>query len=151
MKEYTDLQKQLIGALVGLARSLDETNSDFAALTAMINGINAIENAAVEDVEKVRAAKHRAVPDCSVCKNPCGKTFDYDLNDLEKLQPKISKLKFELIEKTVEYCKTVKADEKNFENVLKKLTESLFAVGYDYFTEEQLSEIIGKLSDENEV
>lgn len=146
MKKYSDLQNELIGALVGLARSLDETNSDFSALKAMINGINAIETAAPEDIEKVRAAKRRAVPDCSVCKNPCGKTFDYDLDELEKLEPKIAEQKYLLIERIIKYAKTAVYNEQNYQTVLKALAEGLFAIGYDYFTEEQLSEIINKVS-----
>ena len=145
MKLYSDLQKELIGALIGLARSLDETNSDYSALNSIIGGINAIEAASAEDIQAVRAAKRRAVPDCSICKNPCGKTFDYNFDDLEKLEPKIAGLKYELIERIREYAKRVEFNEKNYENVLKKLTEGLFAVGYDYFTEEQLSEIIHKV------
>lgn len=145
MKKYSDSQKKLIGALVGLARSLDETNSDYSALCSVICGVRAINSASFEDVEAVHKAKRRAVPDCSVCKNPCGKTFDYDLDDLEKTEPKIASLKYELIEQIKIYAGKAEFDENNYGDTLKKLSEGLFAVGYDYFTEEQLSGIIGNL------
>ncbi|MCH5203571.1 MAG: hypothetical protein J1F03_02425 [Oscillospiraceae bacterium] len=99
MENYTAVQKELIGALVGLARSLNETNSDISALDSIIGGLNAIDSVSSDDIQAVRMAKQRAVPDCSTCQNPCGKTFDYDLDDLNKLAPETAALKYLLIEK----------------------------------------------------
>ncbi|MCH5207859.1 MAG: hypothetical protein J1F04_03145 [Oscillospiraceae bacterium] len=143
MENYTAMQKELIGALVGLARSLDETNSDFSALNSVIRGLKAIAAPTSGDIEAVRSAKQRAVPDCSTCQNPCGKTFDYDLDELK---PETSGLKYQLIDTMARYAKKAVFDENNYKNVLDILAEGLFAVGYDYFNDEQLKDMIRKVS-----
>lgn len=143
MENYTDVQKELIGALVGLARSLDETNSDFSALNSIIRGLKAVNAPTFDDIKAVRAAKQRAVPDCSTCQNPCGKTFDYNLDELK---PETSGLKYQMIEAMICYADRAVFDENNYKNVLDILAEGLFAVGYDYFNDEQLKDMIQKVS-----
>ena len=147
MENYTELQKELIGALVGLARSLDETNSDFAALSSIISGLKAVAAPSYDDVKAVRAAKQRAAPDCGTCQNPCGRTFDYNLDELK---PETAKVKYQLIETMLRYAEKA-VDESNYKSILNGLAEGLFAVGYDYFNEAQINEMIRKMSDQNEI
>lgn len=145
MEKYTAVQKELIGALVGLARSLDETNSNYSALASIVRGLKAIDSPTSEEIRAVRDAKQRAVPDCEVCQNPCGRTSDYDLDELK---PETAELKYRLVESMRAFAREVLLDENNYKDVLDKFSEGLFAVGYDYFNEEQLGDIIRKVSEQ---
>lgn len=149
MEKYTDAQKKLIGACIGLARSFDETNADCDALKVLLSGIgmfhNEDEEVLKEQTEKLHKEKSRVAPDCSVCKNPCGKTFDYDLDGLELLEQELVELKYELLEEIMRYAERVSFDGKDYREVLDVLGEALFSVGYDWFTPEQMREKIGKV------
>lgn len=147
MRHYSDKQKALIGALVGLARSLDESNSTYEAFKAMIFGLKAVdgsEDLIGEAIAAVGRAKHNAVPDCSVCSHPCGRTSDYDLGELETFPETMLEKKYMLIEKAVELAKVSDADGENYESLMQMLTELLFAVGYDWLSEEEIIGIIDK-------
>lgn len=89
INKLTETQKDLVGALVGLARA---TEGNFDKLTEytpqiMIKSLSALLENSTENVlmltEKVKGEKYRIVPDCSTCQSPCGRTFDYDLSLLK--------------------------------------------------------------------
>ena len=81
------LQDELTGALIGLARAVDDT----AAISkrtgqVIIEGLfTTVTNVSFDDaaiqnmIQKVRAEKERLVPDCSKCQSSCGKTDEYDM------------------------------------------------------------------------
>ena len=106
------LQDVLTGALIGLARAIDDpaTVSD-ETWTVMTEGLLATapdvclddtattpdvcpddvttaldahpDDAAIEAlIRKVRAEKERLAPGCSQCMAPCGRTADYDMQAL---------------------------------------------------------------------
>ena len=84
------LQDELTGALIGLARAVDgaETISKrtgqviIEGLFTTVTNVS-FDNAAIENmIRKVRAEKERLVPDCGRCQSPCGKTDEYDMQQL---------------------------------------------------------------------
>ncbi len=90
MDNRTKLRDELTGALIGLARATDN-NEDTSADTwrIMIDGLLAAgvnadmnESAIREQIGRVHAEKLRLVPDCAVCTSPCGRTADYDMQQL---------------------------------------------------------------------
>ena len=100
----TEIQEELIGALIGLARSVDgrgeavdgeqqefssgDSNGyrpDGATHQILLAGLCAAdpekeltEENGKEWIARVEAEKNRLNPDCAVCKGKCGRTDNYD-------------------------------------------------------------------------
>ena len=95
------LQDELTGALIGLARAVGgaETISQstgqviIEGLFTTVTNVN-FDNASIENmIQKVRAEKERLVPDCSKCQSSCGKTDEYDMQQLWNANEDIRSLK----------------------------------------------------------
>ncbi len=141
MRTYTEAQKELTGALVGLARSLDESNASRGALRAIVEGLRGIgggEADLTRLLAAVREEKRRAVPDCAVCPHPCGRTDDYDPDGWARLSPAVAEEKERLLEAAIAYARRVRPEEGPFLPALTRLADALFAVGYDWFSPEEL-------------
>ena len=119
----TEIQEELIGALIGLARSVDgrgeavegepqESSSgdsngyrpDGVTHQILLAGLCAAdpekeltEENGKEWIARVEAEKNRLNPDCAVCKGKCGRTDNYDLEELETDDPADRALKEELL------------------------------------------------------
>ena len=134
-------ENELAGALIGLARSLDETNKSPEMLQVMVDGLLALRNEAAQKdaIRKVHQAKNQAVPDCFRCQHPCGKTADCDLDRVFP-DPKRERL----LQKAA-VCAAYVAPG-SFQPALDMLTEALFAVGYEWFSPEELDGILEKLN-----
>ena len=84
--ETANLQDELTGALIGLARACENNkkteNTDqiiIEGLFTTITNVNFNDDTLREMIQRVNEEKHIIVPDCSVCKNPCGNTDNYDM------------------------------------------------------------------------
>lgn len=140
-------KKKLLGALVGIARSLDGGNETPETSFLLSEGILALKNGKAHEIQKRLAAeKEKLVPDCFHCQNPCGKTFDLDFAELERQSGALFELKILLLEKLTEYAE--KKKETNTPPSLAFLGEMLFSIGYEFFTEEALKEKIKKAENE---
>ena len=96
------LQDQLTGALIGLARAtegnahmLSDTTAQVVVegLFATLTNVNFDNNALLAILGRVEIEKKKLVPDCFQCVNACGRTEDYDLNNLWNAQEDIRSLK----------------------------------------------------------
>ena len=84
------LQDELTGALIGLARSMDDTtmisqNTWRIIIEGLFTTVTNVsfDNASIENmIQKVRTEKERLVPNCSNCQAPCGRTEEYDMQKL---------------------------------------------------------------------
>ena len=132
------MKDKLLGALVGLARAMDESNMGAAPLAAMVQGLTALDSGTglEEALDALRRAKHAAVPDCAVCQNPCGRTADLDVQELESLPPELRDAKQALLSAAIRYARQCEPPS------LPLLTQALFAVGYAWFTQEEIEEQI---------
>lgn len=132
------MKDKLLGALVGLARAMDESNMGAAPLAAMVQGLAALDSGTglEEALDALRRAKHAAVPDCAVCQNPCGRTADLDVQELESLPPELRDAKHALLSAAIRYARQCEHPS------LPLLTQALFAVGYAWFTQEEIEEQI---------
>ena len=132
------MKDKLLGALVGLARAMDESNMGAAPLAAMVQGLAALDSGTglEEALDALRRAKHAAVPDCAVCQNPCGRTADLDVQELESLPPELRDAKQALLSAAIRYARQCEPPS------LPLLTQALFAVGYAWFTQEEIEEQI---------
>ncbi len=86
--KVANLQDQLTGALIGLARSLNGNEHLATAeidrlimegLYATSSNVSFQYTAVLGLLEKINAAKQKLAPECSQCTNSCGKNDDYDL------------------------------------------------------------------------
>lgn len=140
------LQDVLTGALIGLARAIDDpaTVSD-ETWTVMTEGLLAtapdacLSDAALETlIQNVRAEKARLAPGCSQCMAPCGRTADYDMQALWSAEEEVRTLKLRILADLREIAAHIahahaQQDEKT--DVYPLLSEALFKIGYDESTE----------------
>ena len=136
------LQNELTGALIGLARAIDDPAVAFAETwTIMTEGLLATApdahpvDAAIEAlIRKVRAEKERLAPGCSQCMAPCGRTADYDMQALWNAEEEVRTLKLRILADLREIATHIahapaQQDEKT--DVYPLLSEALFKIGYD--------------------
>ena len=99
--EVAELQDQLTGALIGLARAADgDTLATPNTWRLMIEGLfTTVTNVSFNEktirtlIDQVHEEKARLVPGCSGCGSRCGRNDDYDMNLLWNAQEDIRSLK----------------------------------------------------------
>ena len=136
------LQNELTGALIGLARAIDDPAVASAETwTIMTEGLLAtapdacLSDAALETlIQNVRAEKARLAPGCSQCMAPCGRTADYDMQALWNAKEEVRTLKLRILADLREIAAHIahapaQQDEKT--DVYPLLSEALFKIGYD--------------------
>ena len=96
------LQDKLTGALIGLARSAegnerlitDETDKIIIeGLFSTITNVNFNNETIDKLIQRVEGEKRRIVPDCFSCASVCGRTNNYDLDELWNADEDIRSLK----------------------------------------------------------
>ena len=99
--DVAELQDELTGALIGLARATDAdtpVNADtwrlmIEGLFTTVTNVNFNEKTIRELIEQVHAERERLAPNCSGCGSRCGQNDDYDMNLLWNAQEDIRSLK----------------------------------------------------------
>ena len=99
--EVAELQDQLTGALIGLARATDgDTLATPNTWRLMIEGLfTTVTNVSFNEktirelIDRVHEEKAHLVPGCSGCGSRCGRNDDYDMNLLWNAQEDIRSLK----------------------------------------------------------
>ena len=147
------LQDVLTGALIGLARAIDDpaTVSD-ETWTVMTEGLLATapeahlndtatstdvhsDDTAIEElIRKVNAEKERLAPGCSQCMAPCGRTADYDMQALWTAEEEVRTLKLRILADLREIAAHIAhapAQQDEETDVYPLLYEALFKIGYD--------------------
>lgn len=147
------LQDTLTGALVGLARAIDDPATASAETWAiMTDGLLAtapdacLSDAALETmIQNVRAEKARLAPGCSICTAPCGRTADYDMQALWTAEEAVRALKLRILADLREIVTCIghtHAQQPDVETeVYPLLCEALFKIGYDESTEALLATV----------
>ena len=151
--EQTDtdtLRDQLTGALIGLARATEGNDHMITDSTAhaLVEGLLTVSNAGNLDHEAlltmigaVAAEKQKLVPECFRCACPCGRTFDYDMKNLQHTAASIRDLKLRILSR----CCDAAACRK--EEAASLLYRALYSVGMDDWDEEELLPIVQELED----
>lgn len=147
------LQDELTGALIGLARAVDSASAiSKRTVQVIIEGLFttvtnvSFDNAAIENmIQKVRAEKERLVPDCSKCQSPCGKTGEYDMQQMWNADKDIRSLKSLIlfgIRGMAAYA--YHANVLNYEDdeVNRFFCEALFKIGYEESIETLLPTVL---------
>ncbi len=99
--QTAQLQDQLTGALIGLARAIgggaavtgDTWKIMVEGLFTTVTNVNFNEETIRRQIEAVQAEKNKLVPDCALCASPCGGKEDYDMTRLWTAQEDIRSLK----------------------------------------------------------
>jgi len=97
-------RNEMTGALVGLSRALEGKEYTKEAMEAIVNGLSAVLPGCTSDLEElrsmteaVRREKLKAAPDCATCKSPCGRTDDYDMEEMWNSAEALRSKKFLLL------------------------------------------------------
>lgn len=136
------LQDALTGALIGLARAIDDPALASAETwTIMTEGLLAtapdvcLSDAALETlIQNVCAEKARLAPGCSSCTAPCGRTADYDMKALWTAEEEVRALKLRILTDLREIAAHIAhapAQQDKENDVYPLLSEALFKIGYD--------------------
>ena len=99
--DVAKLQDELTGALVGLARAADnapDVNEGtwrlmIEGLFTTVTNVNFNEKTLRDLIDRVHGEKARLVPNCSGCASACGRTNDYDMENVWNAQEDIRSLK----------------------------------------------------------
>ena len=147
------LQDELTGALIGLARSMDDTtmisqNTWRIIIEGLFTTVTNVsfDNTAIENmIQKVRAEKERLVPNCSNCQAPCCRTEEYDMQKLWNDDEDIRSLKSLIlfgIRGMAAYA--YHANVLNYEDteVNQFFREALFKIGYEESVERLLPTVL---------
>ena len=95
------LQDELTGALIGLARATDNAPGVnegtwrlmIEGLFITVTNVNFNEKTLRDLIDRVHGEKARLVPNCSGCASACGRTNDYDMENVWNAQEDIRSLK----------------------------------------------------------
>ena len=143
-----NLQDQLTGALIGLARAAD-TNAPTASthrviiegLFTTLTNVNFNEETVRRQIDIVRREKAALTPDCGACACPCGRTDEYDMNLLWEANEDIRSLKSLILfglRGMAAYAYHAMVLGYTDEEVNRFFYEGLFAIGEDWGMEELL-------------
>ena len=99
--DVANLQDELTGALIGLARATDGDTPVSAdtwlllieGLFTTVTNVNFNEKTIRELIDRVHAEKARLIPNCSACASRCGRNDDYDMAELWNAQEDVRSLK----------------------------------------------------------
>lgn len=139
--DTAQLQDELTGALIGLARATEGTAVPTqTTYQVMLEGLFttitnvSFDNDAINNMmKKVREEKEKLVQSCSRCQIPCGKNDEYDMNDLWNDNEDIRSLKSLIlfgIRGMAAYAYHAKVLGYSDEEVNKFFCEALFMIGY---------------------
>ncbi|MCQ4637303.1 hydroxylamine reductase [Anaerovorax odorimutans] len=143
-----NLQDELTGALIGLARASDGNQPGPSAHKAMIEGLFATvtnvsfsDEAIKQQIEAVRREKEALVPQCGQCGTPCVRNDDYDMELLWTADEDIRSLKSLILfglRGMAAYAYHALVLGYTDEEVNQFFYKGLFAVGEDWTMEELL-------------
>lgn len=144
-----NLQDELTGALIGLARATDgDTFPKASTWKTMIEGlfstitnVNFDEQTIRELIQRIHTEKEELVPRCSCCGSPCGRNDDYDMSLLWYADEDIRSLKSLIlfgIRGVAAYAYHAMVLGYTDEELNRFISKALFAIGEDWDMEQLL-------------
>lgn len=146
------LNDQLLGALVGLSRASESKEiSEYAGKT-LVEGLSLAHNLElVSDfaneteiltmIDRLHEAKSQMAPDCAACQYPCGRTFDYEMEEVYSAAKALREAKLLLFRQLGQIAACSLASDK--QELRQFLSDALFQISCTY-TAEQLAEPLAK-------
>ena len=129
--------RELIGKLIGLARATE--GNEHLIRESLFTLIRASLSQEIDEKKLIKLCdeeKKYLVPDCFSCMCPCGRTSDYDIEELEE-ESGVGRDLRAIILNELFY-------QKGIDNNL--LLRALYAVGANYWKEEELIPILKELT-----
>ena len=136
------LKNQLLGALVGLARASESKEISESAGDAFVTGLamaSESETALSADainamIDRLHEEKALMAPDCAACQYPCGRTFDYEMEEVYHASESLRDAKLQLIQALCKIASLSPAN-KSKEN-RQFLSDALFQISCTYSPEQ---------------
>ena len=147
--DVANLQDELTGALIGLARATDGDTPVSAdtrlllieGLFTTVTNVNFNEKTIRELIDRVHAEKARLIPNCSACASRCGRNDDYNMAELWNAQEDVRSLKSLIlfgVRGMAAYAHHALVLGYTDDAVNRFLAKALFAVGEDWGMDELL-------------
>ena len=147
--DVANLQDELTGALIGLARATDGDTPVSAdtwlllieGLFTTVTNVNFNEKTIRELIDRVHAEKARLIPNCSACASHCGRNDDYNMAELWNAQEDVRSLKSLIlfgVRGMAAYAHHALVLGYTDDAVNRFLAKALFAVGEDWGMDELL-------------
>ena len=159
--DTAELQDRLTGALIGLARSIENNEhllSDSTAavvvesLFATLTNVNFDDERFYRLLEWVDVEKRKLVPECYTCTSQCGRNNEYDMNDLWNADEDIRSLKSLIlfgIRGVAAYAYHAAVLGYKDESIHRFLYKALFAIGMDDWGMDELLPIVLEVGEVN--
>lgn len=81
------MNKILFGSIIGLIKTIETLNEiDENTINLFLNSLKNIDSKDDYYINLIKEEKKRLAPDCASCLNPCGRTDDFDFNELNNDQ-----------------------------------------------------------------
>ena len=100
MTETASLRRELLGCLIGLARTCSNNPPTDETEGLLLAGLHAADETVpmAPDrlrtlIDRVKADKVAVSPNCAHCASPCGKNDDYDLRRIDAADPAVRAVK----------------------------------------------------------
>ena len=131
MTETAALRRELLGCLIGLARTCSNNPPSDETEGLLLAGLHAADEAVdmTPDrlralIARVRADKAAVSPNCVNCASPCGKNDDYDLTRIDEADPAIRAVKERILR-----CLMARAHQGQMSQLI---FDALFALAEDW-------------------
>ncbi len=160
-EDTAQLQDELTGALIGLAKATDGNehliNADatsvvISSLFATLTNVN-FDNESLQALyDQVEQEKKKMVPDCFACASPCGKSDHYDMEKLWNADEDIRSLKSLIlfgIRGLAAYAYHAAVLGYHDETVDRFFYKALTAIGMDDFSMDELLPIVLEVGEVN--
>lgn len=149
-----ELQDQLTGSLIGIARAVDgnehlisdSTNAIvWEGLAASLPGADADQEVLSALIQRTEDEKRKLVPLCYECASPCGKTSSYDMRGLWNADEDVCSLKLLLLSgiRNIAACHAAAPGHTDRE-VSRYLYQVLFFIGEESFGMGELLPVAAK-------
>jgi len=130
------MEETLIGALIGIARATDGSEHLITAeVTAFLRRAlqedTAEEATAAGLVKEAQDVKRSMVPNCFLCANPCGRTSDYDMREMNREPTAVREKKREILQ-------SLRNPDALTDGAIYR---GLFAIGLEGYTPEELQSV----------
>lgn len=153
MIEQECLRKELLGALIALAKTSNNNPKTENTDRVLIEGLVAVKTESFGDemlqkkLEMARQEKHVISPNCAVCAAPCGNTSEYDIALWKEENEVCQEIKGQMLKELLETAQIVyqgmmlKKDMSEYMDIFYKVLE---IVTYD-FEAEELREVVEEI------
>ncbi len=146
--ERTADRDRLWGALVGLARATDShegelTDNTFPLFLEAIRLLDSpVSECSIDEMTfTIHQEKAAVTPGCAACKYPCGRTDDFDMEELYSASVPVRESKIRLMEGILSFSRSVSnPDDREY----KLLAKAVFYLG-EYLSPEQIDAVTTEL------